>query len=122
MEDGRELLGVPEGVALAVEVGLPNPIRDLRADDRGVILLFRDLGVRSSCGTVGAFGVEAATRGARTVCELLAEEEGVARRGAMGVFAVRFVASVGFRGLPGVFGFVRSMGMIRRGVSRSLEV
>jgi hypothetical protein len=50
VEHGRELLGVPEGVPLAVELGLPNPTRDFRADERGVMLLFSGLtGVRSSC-------------------------------------------------------------------------
>jgi hypothetical protein len=49
----------------------------------------------------------------RPGCELLAEAIEGARRGAMGVFAVRVVASVGLSGLPVLFVVVRSMGMVR---------
>ena len=117
MEAGRLLVGVADGVELGVELVLLTPTRDFLEDERGVMLLQRNAltGVTSSgWAVVAARGVVAALlRAVRLVCELLAEEttEG-ARRGAMGVFAVRVVASVGFNGRP-LFVLERSLCMVR---------
>lgn len=116
MEPARELFGVPEGVLFGVDVLLLTPTRDFRDDERGVtLLLMNDLtGVeRSSWDPVlvrGALGV--LLRVVRAGCVLLAAAILGARRGVMGVLAVRVVASVGFKGRP-LLAVVRSMGMVQ---------
>jgi hypothetical protein len=115
VDDGRDELSVAEGVALGVETGLLKPTRDFLADERGVTLVFiaPRTGVRSSCEADGAFGVPAMVlRVVRRVGVLLAETAEGARRGAMGVFAVRVVASVGFSGRPLLVVLDRSVGMV----------
>jgi hypothetical protein len=96
-----------------VEPALLTPTRDFRAEERGVMLLSRKgfTGVVSSCAIVlGGRGVVLTLlRTVRLDSVLLAE---VASRGVRGVFAVRVLASVGFKGLP-LFVFRRSVGIVR---------
>lgn len=111
-EFGREDDGVLIGVPLGVDDALSKPTRDFLDDERGVTLLFKKAftGVTSSYTVLFALGVVAALlRTLRLVCALLAEavEGATASRGVSGVFAVRLLASFGFRL---VWGF-RSMGI-----------
>lgn len=119
VEVGRELLGVAEGVTLGVDDALSPPTRDLRDDERGVILVLRKAftGVTLSCeATVGALGVvPLLLRAVRVLVELTVDEAvgATASRGVKGVvFAVRLLASVGFSG-RGLFRSGRSMGILQ---------
>lgn len=102
-------------MALGVEVVLLTPTRDFLDDERGVMLLLRNglTGVTSSCAAGVVLGVLPTVL--RTVlldCRLLVEASEGASRGGTGVFAVRFVASVGFKGRPLLF-VVRSGCIVR---------
>lgn len=119
VEVGRELLGVAEGVTLGVDVALSPPTRDLRDDERGVMLLLRKAftGVTlSTLATVGALGVvPLLLRAVRVLVELTVDEAvgATASRGVKAVvFAVRLLASVGFSG-RGLFRSGRSMGILQ---------
>lgn len=42
VDEGRVLLGVPEGVVVGVDCVLPTPTRDFLDEERGVMLLLRN--------------------------------------------------------------------------------
>jgi hypothetical protein len=113
VEVGREETGVPDGVSFGVNGGLSKPTRDFLEDERGVTLLLRKAltGVTFSCTAMVTRGVTPLLlRTVRLPCEVLAAdaEGATASRGVRGVFAVRLLASFGFR----LFGVFRSMGIL----------
>ena len=116
MDVGRELFGVAIGVLLGVDDVLSRPTRDFLDEERGVMLLLRNglAGVVFSTAAEVGFGVAPLlVRRDRVLCELAAEGAvgATARRGVMGVFAVRLLASVGFSG-RGLFWLDRSIGIL----------
>jgi hypothetical protein len=113
MDVGRDEDGVLMGVPLGVDDGLSKPTRDFLDEERGVTLLLRKAftGVTSPYGVVLALGVAALVlRSLRPGCEALVgvAEGALASRGVRGVFAVRLLASFGFR----LFWGVRSIGIL----------
>ena len=119
MDVGREVVGVALGVLLGVDDALSTPTRDFLDEDRGVTLLLRKglTGVLSSRAAVLTLGVDAlAPRTVRVPCWVFVEAgvAAAARRGVMGVLAVRLLARVGFNGHD-VCGVDRSTGIVDGG-------
>ena len=118
-EVGREEVGVALGVLLGVDDALSKPTRDFLDDDLGVMLLLRNglTGVTSSRITVFTLGdATLLLRIGRAPCDAFVEANvgAVARRGVMGVLAVRLLASAGFSGQE-VCGVDRSAGILKSG-------
>ncbi len=123
IEVGRDEVGVAPGVLLGVDEALSKPTRDFLDDDRGVMLLLRKgfTGVTSSRTAVFTLGVVAALllRIGRPLCEVFddANVGAPARRGVIGVLAVRLLASAGFSGHE-VCGVDRLVDMLASGSTR----
>lgn len=94
----------PVGVPLGVEFALPAPTRDFLDDDRGVMLLLRYgfMGVEKSAFPGDLLGDTASLLSARRADEPAdgRATAAVARRGVIGDFTVRVLASAGTNGRP----------------------